>query len=355
MDTLAKHARISKLLQRRIQHGDYLLTPFPTDRELAAEFEVDTRTARRAVASLIAMGRLVRQPNGRPTVAAANGPDRASLRVAMLSVAYPSPYTWRWQRAIEHLVHAKGWLFRPVTYTHLDDPIITDTLEGFDGVFFGLPGSDPSEHLLRTARRSGRPIVFLDADLSARGFTSIWLAAPSFITRLLDHLREQGHQRVAFLNTQSHNAVIDVRMDGWRTWTERHNARGAFIDRPVEAFGSPLDRAYEVANEVLAAGGFDATSLFCSTSAAAKGVYRALHEHGLEPGRDLAICAADDGVGEAPYFIPSLTSLQDPSPDAYLSPCIDWMERGGKGWQGPLLVQPKGVPLFIGESTQKRL
>jgi DNA-binding LacI/PurR family transcriptional regulator len=353
MDILAKYVRVSKLLERRILHGDYLLKDFPTDRELSAEFQVDTRTARRAVASLIDAGLLFRQRNGRPAVVTTGWRERGQLRLALLSVAYPSPYTWRWQRAIERLTQHHGWLFRPVTYTHLDDPVVADTLEGFDGVFFGLPGIDPTDHLLRTVQRSGRPVVFLDADVSAHGFPSLWLASPTFITRLLDHLREQGHRRVACLNTQPHNAVTDIRISGWREWASCYDAAGPLIDCPVESFESPVDRAYHAANQVLDHGGFEATSLLCCTSAAAKGVYRALHEHGMEAGRDLAICSADDGAGEAPYFIPSLTSIQDPAPEAYLSPCIEWIERGGQDWKGPLLVQPRDVPLFLGESTRR--
>ena len=371
---MSKYLHVSNLLERRIRHGDYLLQEFPTDRQLSSEFEVDTRTARKAVGHLIGRGLLVRRSNGRPAVtplasssgetAGAGGAEVKVMRLALLTVAYPTPFAWRWQRALEASARRRGSLFRVVTYSHLDDAAVTDTLAGFDGVFFGLPGADPTDHLLRQVGRAGRPVVFLDADLSAHGFPSLWLASPTHTARLLGHLAGRGHRRVACLNTQPRTAVTVARIDAWREWCVAGPDRaGRLIDEPVESFGSPTERAYDAALRVLdeggarsgdplGPGGFDATALLCCTAAAAKGVYRALHERAVPVGPGgLAVCSSDDGAGDAPYFIPSLTSLCDPDPSAYLEVCLDWMARGGADWQGPLLVQPRDVPLFAGEST----
>jgi DNA-binding LacI/PurR family transcriptional regulator len=338
---MGKYLFVKNLLQNRIGHGDYLLKEFPTDRELSAEFECDTRTARKAVAELIEEGLLVRQSNGRPIVNVTLFARKQQLRIALLTVGFPTPFTGRWQRALEQALGARNGLLRPVTYRHMDDPIVGDTLEGFDGVFFGIPGADPTPHLLRTVARAQRPVVFLDSDMTAHGFPSLWLAAPQCVRQLLDHLDKQGHHKVAWLNTQPHGHVICQRLETWRQWTSRGNRAGRMIDEPVESFGSALHRAYEAAIHAIDTGGFNATALLCCTAEAAKGVYRALHERGMKVGSDLAVCSADDGAGEARYFVPSLTSLRDP----------DWMERGVKSWRGPLLVQPKQVPVFVGEST----
>lgn len=348
---MAKYAHVSDLLERRIRHGDYLLKEFPTDRQLSAEFEVDTRTARRAVAQLIDAGLLIRQRNGRPAVNAETATRRNLMRVAFLSIAYPSPYVWRWQRALAQAAEERGAMFRPVSYVHPDDAVVQDTLEGFDGVFFGLFGQDPSPHLLRTFRRSGTPVVFLDADLSEYGLPSVWMASPGYTAHLLDHLASLGHVRVSCINTQQHNAVTDARVDAWRKWIRQDGRAGRLIDEPAAPFESPTEQAYRAALEALDSGGFGASALLCSTCAAAKGVYRACHERGIDVGRDIAICSSDDGAGEAPYFIPSLTALQDPDPTPYLSTCFDWMVRGGD-WEGPLLLQPREVPIFVGESTR---
>ncbi|MFA9478591.1 substrate-binding domain-containing protein [Phycisphaerales bacterium AB-hyl4] len=369
---MAKYLKVSNLLEQRLRHGDYLLKDFPTDRQLSAEFEVDTRTARKAVAQLIKTGLLVRQPNGRPAAAATiatggrqkdgktrtdgkpkeKGTRHTGLHVALLTVAYPSPYTWRWQQALSRVVEKREGLFRPVSYVHLDDPAVTATLESFDVIFFGLPGCDPSDHLLRTIERSRGSAIFLDSDQSKHGFPSVWLASPQMTEKLLEHMAEQGHERIACLNTQPHNDVTDLRIKVWRNWAGDQRG-GVLIDQPVAMGGSPMEKAYQVTLETLDGGGFQADGLLCCTSAAAKGVYRALHERGLEAGRDLAVCASDDGAGEAPYLVPSLTSIQDPDPTPYLDVCLDWVQNGARDWKGPLLVQPPRVPLFIGESSQR--
>lgn len=351
MDTLPKYLQVADLLRERIRYGDYVLKEFPTDRELSAEFEVDTRTARKAVAKLIHAGLLVRKSNGRPIVHNLKIEDKRTLRIALLTVAYPTPFTGRWQRAIEQAIAPMGATFRLVTYAHLDDSLVTDALNSFDGIFLGLPSGDPTEHFLRVVRRANRPVVFIDSDLSAHGFPSLWLASPSLSRSLLDHLHSLGHQRIACLNTQPHGYVTDERIAAWRNWTTAHGEAGRLVDEPVESFGSPAERAYELALRVFGDGGFDATALLCCTAAAAKGVYRAAYERGVRIGKDLAVCSADDNAGEARFFIPSLTSIMDPDPAPYLAVCLDWMSRGGEDWQGPLLVQPNHVPLFIGEST----
>ena len=349
---MGKYLHVSDLLERRIRHGDYLLKTFPTDRQLSNEFEVDTRTARKAVAKLIDAGLLVRRSNGRPTVIGSeDAPAKGkTLRVAMLSVAYPTPSAWQWQRVIRKAAAEREALFRPVNFVHVDDASVQDTLEGFDAVFFGIFGHDLTPHLVRTIRRCKTPVVFLGTDASGEGFPSIQLTAPEQVERLLRHLRDGGHERVACLNTQAHNAVTRRRLAIWRAWVGADHHR-LLVDEPVAPFESASEQAYRSASKTFAAGGFDATALFCCTAAAAKGVYRAAHEHGVVIGRDLAICAADDGVGEASLLVPSLTALQDPDPTPYLERCFAWFARGGKGWQGPLLNQAGSSPLFVGEST----
>lgn len=349
----SKYLQVADLLQRRITLGDYSLRAFPTDRELSAEFEVDTRTARKAVARLIDAGLLFRQSNGRPAVQQpTDEDDRSALRIALLTVTYPTPYTARWQRAIEASVRTRrGWSSRLVTYTHLDDAIVRETLEGFDGVFFGLPAVDPTPHFLRTVSRLRRPVVFLDRDMSEHGFPSLWLSPPPLLTRLLDHVGSLGHRRIACLNTQPYGPVIQGRFDAWQRWTHARGAAGKFIPEAFESHGSSAERGYITAHRVFDEGGFDATALLCCTSAAAQGVYRAAHERGIVVGRDLAVCCADDAAGDAKFFVPSLTCVVDPEPAPYLGVCLDWMGRNGHDWKGPLHVQPSEVSLFIGEST----
>ena len=50
---------------------------------------------------------------------------------------------------------------------------------------------------------------------------------------------------------------------------------------------------------------------------------------------------------------PALTSLQPIERGTLVSPCIEWIVRGGRrnDWRGDVLVQPADSVLFVGEST----
>ena len=86
-------------------------------------------------------------------------------------------------------------------------------------------------------------------------------------------------------------------------------------------------------------------------AAVAIGAIRALHEYGIQVGKDVSVCAInDDGISR--YLCPSLTCFQLPENlIGYLRLCVEWMLRDKQKWDGPLKFQADGDNLFIGEST----
>ena len=114
-----------------------------------------------------------------------------------------------------------------------------------------------------------------------------------------------------------------------------------------------IQQAYKAMDEILSAPQRKETAWFCTTALAAVGAMRAIFDHGLVPGQDLAICA-DSGEGFAAMLNPSLTVLESIDPTPFINYCLEWMMRPTQSWQGPLLMQPLDVPLFVGESTQPK-
>ncbi|MFG0247525.1 MAG: substrate-binding domain-containing protein, partial [Phycisphaeraceae bacterium JB051] len=198
-----------------------------------------------------------------------------------------------------------------------------------------------------------RPVVVLDQDVSAHDVSSLRLSAPAEIPILLRSLEDAGHQRVACLNTQPLDNVIRERIDQWQFWIKMHNLDGCLIDEHVKPFESAMQHAYQVLCERLESGDFTQTAIFCTTGIAAIGAMRALTDHGLEPGRDVAVCAADSNGDEAPYLRPSMTCLRSPDVSPYVEACLDWFAGGAKQWIGPRLIHPPRVDLFTGESTSE--
>ncbi|MDB5324740.1 MAG: hypothetical protein JWM57_309, partial [Phycisphaerales bacterium] len=50
--------------------------------------------------------------------------------------------------------------------------------------------------------------------------------------------------------------------------------------------------------------------------------------------------------------VPSLTTLDNPTPHEFLEAGLRWIRTGGKKWPGSIKIEPEDVPLWKGESTQ---
>src|SRR5688500_4601321 len=93
-----KAEQIQKILELRVNHGDYQGRELPTERELAVELGVSRATARKAVQRLIDRRVLERRPNGR---VAMNRDGAQGLRLAFLVPSLSSQDIQRWRLAIE--------------------------------------------------------------------------------------------------------------------------------------------------------------------------------------------------------------------------------------------------------------
>ncbi|MFA4945451.1 MAG: substrate-binding domain-containing protein [Lentisphaeria bacterium] len=358
---MASYAEIAETIQARIGHGDYRLRRFPSGKRLAAELGVNPRTVERAMSHLLDSGILRRSKTGKYEISATQ--TAAGLHVALLVPAFPSFHTMLLHQVLDRLATARGWKLRLASYIHFRDPVVAATLRGFDATFF-FPGAtdDAADRgagaellpawLVKQIEEAGRPIVMHGMDSSTLGIPCIYNASASGVRKLLDVLLPAGHRKVACVNAQPRGAIIRDRIDQWRLWTQLHGIAGKLFDAPTAPFGSAMHQARRSLGAAIGRGELEATTaIFCTTGATALGVMRALADHGLEPGRDIAVCATDDHAGEAPFLRPSLTCLQDPDIAPYLEVCLDWMARPGSEWIGPRCIHPAEMPLFVGEST----
>lgn len=347
---MAKSTQIIELLEKRIRHGDYLIREIPAERELASELGVNGLTVRKAYLKLVEKGLLIRKPNGRLEVNRSKNVPSRQMQVAFVIPTF-SQHINRWRIAIQKAVGKFNGIVRPIYFLHWDDPVIVNDLASFDGVFL-LPNFEPiPERLIEQFRAQNPPVVVLDYDLTEKGIPSLDMLPSVFVQNLLDHLSALGHNRIDCLNIQPHDEVIDNRISQWNIWRAAHNVNGILIDKPIEPpYDIPAaEKAYQEA-KTLIKDLRETTAILCTTAITAIGVYRACYEEGIKIGKDLSICAID-GEGLCPYLTPSLTSLENSDPNPYLLVCLEWMERGGQNWIGPLRLNPSKPNLFIGEST----
>ncbi len=345
---MAKYSKVAEMVAQQLERGDYRLRRFPSINQLAKEMSINPRTISKAVDELVRQGMLKRDDTGR--VAVSTRFQNKIVHIALLHPAFASPAYTLAQQQLRRLTDARGWQLKPVVYTHWYDPVINQSLNGFDGIFFMPPSEDIPGDIIKLMAASPNRLVVTDQDISEHSVPSLQFTTPAAVSKLLNALLEGGHRNVICLSTQPNDPVIRERIEQWRLWCRMNKVDGRLIDRHVEPHGpSALESAYHTTCELVDAGELKDTAVFCTTGAAGVGVMRALIDRGLKPGHDIAVCAADDDAGRARYISPTLTCVRDPDWSAYLSVCLDWFEGGD--WIGPLLIQPHEVRLFHGEST----
>lgn len=320
-------------------------------------------TARKAVTLLLKKGLLERGEGGRLVVRnvpppnsdksqkAAKKTTGPSTTLAFALPAHGSASTEfdRWRVAAENAAARLGLSLRTVHFHHWDDPILSDALDSFPGLFLLPPAERIPPELVTRIRESKARVVALDTDLTSHGIRSIDLVPPSSILRLLDHLTGLGHRTIHCVNSQPMDLVIEQRIGQWELWRVAQGCKGELLNDPEESYGHPIKKAHQIMSRRLKQRPLEATALVCLTMPAALGVTRALYEHKLVLGKDVSLCAAND-EGLASYLCPSITATQMPDPAPYLTLALQWMT--GASYGGPLLNRPAEVPLFLGESTR---
>ena len=348
---MTKIKQIQSILERRIRHGDYLLTGLPAERELSREVGASRMTARKAVERLMKNGLLERQPNGRLTVC-------RDFAEGLRTFAFVVPSTHsgnieRWRLAIESAAKDVKAKVRTILYVHWDDPILLEALENFDSVFLFPSGEEIPTRIIERLKETGRALAILERDFTMHNITSVCLFPPFFTQRLLDKLGELGHQKVDCFNIQTLDPIITNRIEQWNLWRATHRINGHLFGEPVQPYTpyeAQLNWAYESMCQVLDKGLLKSTSLFCTTAIAAIGAIRALRNRKIKIGEDISICTIND-EGLARYLSPSLTCIEMPDPTPYIRMCIERMLSTNNEWVGSLLIQPSQPQLFLGEST----
>lgn len=353
ISVIPQYLQVAEIVRKRVLHGDYSLKAFPSERKLAEDLGVNYMTVRHSLRILEEENLLVRQPNGRLSVKRGGGRGgKSHFNFAFVAPTFSSSTVEAWRFRIEELAASQPCSVRPVLYMHWDDPTLTDALEGFDGVFLNpIPESVPPA-IVSILREPQHPVVIVDEDYSAFGIPSVQLFPPVFVQKLLNHLEACGHTKIGCLNTQPSCREIDQRINQWKDWMTARGYQGLLANYPVTPHTDAIGSAYRRMRKILSDKTRPETAWICITTPAAVGAMRAMQDLGIQPGKDVAICAVN-GDYLASMLNPPVTSLEPMDPAPFISICLDWMMKGPKKWKGPLLMCPETVPLVIRESTQQ--
>jgi DNA-binding LacI/PurR family transcriptional regulator len=339
------------VVEHRIAEGDYMLRDLPGERKLAEELGVSYLTARKAVLKLIEKKVLTRRPNGSLIVHPKHDDHASQAQVVLLTPAYPSSHFIHCRLVVSQAAERCKVRFRPVEYMHWNDPIMTEALNGSDGLIV-IPSTEPiPPNVLRALTAQGRKVVFLDDDMTEHGIPSIRLFSRAHITELFEHLWQIGHRRIDCLNAQGVNAEIERRINHWKSWLDVRGGTGHLWNVPVPAYSDPTQHAFETMRDILAKPLHPLSAIVCTTQPAAIGAMRACFEAGVRVGRDLSLCTvSNEPTGR--FFCPSLTGLDVPNLDPVIEQCFQWFGApADASWPGALNIAPAQSRLLKGEST----
>lgn len=350
----AEYLQVAETLKRRLIHGDYLNKPIPPSRRLADELGASHIVVRGALEKLINEGWLQRiDRNGRLKPIRGNLAGVSRGHLAILAPAFPSGYFNLCLIAIQRAIADSQALLRPVVYAHWEDPVIEDTLEGFDGIFLAGDASPIPDKVRETLGRRKQRLVTLDLDLTDVGVPCLSIFNPECVSVLLEYVRKLGHIHIDCLNTQPTDRETLARIEAWRQFITQHQLAGTLHNFPVKPYEHPILQARKLMSDLLKNGSITATALFTTNCSTARGVMRAMTDMNLRPGPDLAVCTINDD-GEGLFYTPSITSVEMPDITGSIQQMIEWFKTGDK-WSGPLMLQPDNTPLFIGESTKSKI
>lgn len=350
----AKFSEIAKILSRRIERGDYLTTPFPSEQRLAEELGVSYMTARRAVLALINDGKLHRDAGGRTKVplGITEAKPSAPPQIAFAVPSRPTMRIFDWHASIDQAVAERGGTLRLVPFLDWDDAALYETLTGSCTGVFLTPTSSPPRLMRELLAAQAHRIVTLFDDYTDLGIPFLDHSSEQGVQILIGYLRSLGHERIdcfsAWWNPSDGKNFVSAIITRWREAITSFGLKGELHDwwDPAK---EPGVSGYEGFTAAIRGGRLEATAAICTTVNFVQGIYRAAHEHGLVIGKDLSLCAVGSEE-RARMMVPALTCLAAPERAPYARRALDWILSGGKRWNGPLAIRPLTAPLFLGES-----
>lgn len=302
------YLQLKTILQRRIEAGE--LQPgdmLPSLRQLCAQYQVSSITARRAVQELIAEGRLQSQQGIGTFVTAHN--RRSRLALVILGF-----YEQEWRRNSTIFGDLIGgaatvaWEHEALLSVSRVDParrtadVLASILDErfFDGLLIRtLP--DVSVADLQPVLAAGLPYVVIKRHIPGLPVNCVVVDDAGAAYRATAHLIGHGRRRIAFVCPLA-ATVGRAREQGYRRALAEHGLPydAALVPATADWFE---ERGYAALRELMALPQ-PPDAVFAAGDMLAMGTYRAAAELGLSIPGDLAVVGYDD--------IPAAATLQPP-------------------------------------------
>jgi LacI family transcriptional regulator len=175
-----------------------------------------------------------------------------------------------------------------------------------DGIVMMSPLIDA--HMLHENLPKTLPIILLHCDVQDNAFDSITIDNYSSALRIVKHLINHGHERIAIIKGARGNYESAQRLRGYRDALTR---AGYSVNPSYELDGEfSEESAYDAIRKLLVSKVLP-TAVFASNDSMAIGALRAFHDNGITVPDDIALVGFDD-IPISRYIKPSLTTVHVP-------------------------------------------
>ena len=288
-----------------------------------------------------------RELNYRPNFFAQSLRKKRTYMIGVIAEEIGDAYGSMVISGIEQCLRQRNYFFLTVIHRH--DPVL---LSQYSQLLTerGVEGMITVDTQLTEA--PALPTVAVPGHVLLRGVTNIVLDHERAARQALEHLRDLGHENIAFMKGQPESADSEVR---WSAICRV--ARELKIEiQPELTIQIDIDEAtpqlgYPFAKRLLERK-VSFTALFAFNDLAAIGAIRAFQEEGIRVPGDVSVVGFDDIQGAA-YNSPSLTTVRQPLERMGSIAALTLVERieGRKDYPAEIAIEPQ---LVIRESTTRR-
>lgn len=308
-----KYILAAELIKRRIAVGDYSFTPLPGAQKLSRELGISYLTVRQAIKNLIDEGVLVRSGNERLEIARIDGIAVPRLKVGFVHPVFIS-HGNKWFEAIRGGAERFGCSFSDILYSHPDDPVLYDALDGmFKPLFFVIPSDNPL--FIDKLKKHSAHVITLFKNMTEFGIPRLGGIEAQVVEYPIRYLHRQGCRKIDFLASGSSiyeritvwsKCISDLKCNG-ELWVGAH---------------TPPEPTYITATKyvrsLLAEGKMRGTdAIFCNNTELAMGCIRALRDYGIKVPEDIRIISLGNQE-MALSFNPSITVIGLPALDTMI-------------------------------------
>jgi LacI family transcriptional regulator len=251
----------------------------------------------------------VRELNYHPNLHARTLAGGKSRTLGMVVSNIENPFFLDIFRALEAEAHSNGYEVLVANTDYRPQRLLAcvHLLMGRRPAGLALVVSEMDVSLIQELEESGLPTVIYDVGLTKPNITNIRVNYASGMQRIVAHLHDLGHERMAFVGHHTSLGPLGFRK---RSFLDSISgfAPGVEFTTVTDADGPPGGRN---AVRRLLATGFAPTAILCVNDFMALGALRELRDHGFNVPGDVSVTGFDD-IRLAEYACPSLTTAHIP-------------------------------------------